>query len=68
MADCVNSMDCLSHKGPCLGEVSTMILSKELTLQILHLRMNWFSLRLLYLKILIKIFGLMSKLKKEFPC
>jgi hypothetical protein len=45
-----------------------MILSKELTLQILHLRMNWFSLRLLYLKILIKIFGLMSKLKKEFPC
>lgn len=60
-------MDRLSHKHPCLGELSSMIFSKELTLRIPHLRVNWFSFKLLYLKILIRIFGLMSRLKNKFP-
>ncbi len=44
-----------------------MIISKELTLGIQHLRISWFSLRLLYLKALINIFSLIGRLKNKFP-
>jgi len=44
-----------------------MIFSKEVIFRMPHLRVNWFSLRVLYLKILIKIFGLINRLKNEFP-
>jgi hypothetical protein len=44
-----------------------MIFSEELMLRIPYLKVNWFSFRLLYLKTLIKIFGLISRLKNEFP-
>jgi hypothetical protein len=46
-----------------------MIISRELKLGIQHLRINWFSLRLKYLKSLIKIYilfnGFRSKLRKS---
>jgi len=44
-----------------------MIISKELMLGIQHLRISWFSLRLLYLKTLINIFSLIGRLKNKFP-
>ena len=44
-----------------------MIISKELILGTQHLRINWFSLRLQYLKALINIFSLIGRLKNKFP-
>jgi len=44
-----------------------MIISKELMFGIQHLRINWFSLRLLYLKALMNIFSLIGRLKNKFP-
>jgi len=44
-----------------------MIIDKELMLGIPHFRANWFAFRLLYLKTLIKIFGLINRLKNESP-
>jgi len=43
-----------------------MAKSKELMVGIQHLRANWFSFRLLYLKALIRIFRLICKLRNEF--
>ena len=44
-----------------------MIISKELMLEIQHLRINWFSIKLLYLKALISIFSLIGRLENKFP-
>jgi hypothetical protein len=43
-----------------------MVFSKELMLGIQHLRINWFSFRLLYLKALINIFSLIGRLENKF--
>jgi hypothetical protein len=44
-----------------------MLISKKLMLGMQHLRISWFSLRLLYLKALINIFSLIGRLEKRFP-
>jgi len=44
-----------------------MIFGQGLMLRTPHLRVHWFSSRLLYLKTLIKIFRLISRLKMSFP-
>jgi len=44
-----------------------MAKNKELMVGIQHLRANWFSFRVLYLKALIRIFRLICKLRNEFP-
>jgi hypothetical protein len=41
-----------------------MSISKGLMLGIKHLRINWFSFRLLYLKALTNIFSLIGRLEK----
>ena len=42
-----------------------MIFSKELMLGGHQLRANWFSVRLLYLKTLVKIFSLISRVRNK---
>jgi len=44
-----------------------MIISKKLMLGMQHLRIGWFSFRLLYLKALINIFSLIGRLENKFP-
>jgi hypothetical protein len=44
-----------------------MITNKELNLRIRHLKVNWFSFRLQYLKALINIYRLIGRLKNKFP-
>ncbi len=44
-----------------------MIISKESILGIHPFRINRFSFRFLYLKALIRIIGLISRLKNKFP-
>jgi len=46
-------------------EVFTMTKSKELILGIQHIRINWFSFRLQYLKALIKISSLIGELSRR---
>ena len=43
-----------------------MAKSKQLMAGIQHLRANWFSFRLLYLRALIKAFGLIGRLENKF--
>jgi hypothetical protein len=42
-----------------------MTKSKELILGIQHIRINWFSFRLQYLKALIKIYSLIEELSRK---
>ena len=44
-----------------------MIISKKLMLGMQHLRISWFSLRLLYLKALVNMFRLIGRLENKFP-
>ena len=46
-----------------MGWGLTMTKSRQLSVAIQHLRMNWLSFRLLYLKALIKMYGFIGGLR-----